>query len=733
MFKKYIILKVSTLLFLALFCQLSYAQNVGINSTGAAPHASAMLDVASTATPFKGFLAPRMTAAQRAAISSPATGLMVYQTDAPAGFYYFNGTIWVIFNSGAISGWSTTGNNSTTPGTHFIGTNDAKDFVFKTSGSERARILSDGNFGIGTPTPTQLLDVKGNAIFGLGTTGKVKISNTDDAGNNSSDIYIEEDKMLRLSNSGLGQTGSSLQLKNSTENYLFSFEGRGGFRYYSRTTGNMGEKMRVNDEGDIYLTTKGENTAVDGQGDINDFYQLNVMNQNSGSNASSDVVATADNGDDTDAYIDMGINSSGYNNSTNGTSTILNGPNTTYLYGNGENMFVGNASRNKHLIFFTNSSSQDGGEDARGTERMRITSTGALGFGASASTGTSGYVLTSSGPTGPPTWTAVGSSSNWSLDGNTVTAMKTIGTKDNFALPFVTNNLERMRLHANGNLGIGSSDNDHATDEAKIEITANAEQYTGLSLIGDSEEYFELNVQNTGNDNGGDSSTDIVATANNGSEDNNYINMGINSQNYRAFQFGDSRILNGPNKAYIYSTGREFYIGNSSEDYPLVFFTNASQDGDVDARGRERMRIMGTTGNVIIGYDDDNQWPSDYTDQGSQYKLQINGTIRWTNYSQSSDRALKTNIQPLTYGLKDVLSLKPVKYNWIDPTKSTEKQIGLIAQDVRETIPEIVSGDESKKGLGIEYTGLIPVLINAIKEQQAQIEELKQQVQKLQK
>ncbi len=65
-----------------------YAQNnVGINTN--MPDASAALDVTATD---KGMLVPRMTAAQRGLISSPATGLLVYQTDAPAGFYYNSGT-----------------------------------------------------------------------------------------------------------------------------------------------------------------------------------------------------------------------------------------------------------------------------------------------------------------------------------------------------------------------------------------------------------------------------------------------------------------------------------------------------------------------------------------------------------------------------------------------------------------------------------------------------------------
>ena len=67
------------------------AQSVGINADGSTPNSSAILDVSSTS---KGFLAPRMTSAQRTAISSPATGLTVYQTDGNKGLYCYDGAVW---------------------------------------------------------------------------------------------------------------------------------------------------------------------------------------------------------------------------------------------------------------------------------------------------------------------------------------------------------------------------------------------------------------------------------------------------------------------------------------------------------------------------------------------------------------------------------------------------------------------------------------------------------------
>lgn len=73
---------------------------VAINTTGVAPNSSAMLDVVSVT---KGLLIPRMTQAQRNAIATPATGLLVYQTDNTPGFYYYNGSSWTTIGDSSSS------------------------------------------------------------------------------------------------------------------------------------------------------------------------------------------------------------------------------------------------------------------------------------------------------------------------------------------------------------------------------------------------------------------------------------------------------------------------------------------------------------------------------------------------------------------------------------------------------------------------------------------------------
>jgi subtilisin-like proprotein convertase family protein len=93
----------------SLFSQSNIQQPTSINSDGAAPAASAMLDVQATD---KGMLVPRMTTAQRTAIASPAAGLLVF--DTTTGSYWF-------YRSGLWNEIATTSNNGTTSIGYYVG------------------------------------------------------------------------------------------------------------------------------------------------------------------------------------------------------------------------------------------------------------------------------------------------------------------------------------------------------------------------------------------------------------------------------------------------------------------------------------------------------------------------------------------------------------------------------------------------------------------------------------
>lgn len=123
--------------------------NVGIGTT--TPAASAKLEINSTNS---GILIPRMTCAQRTAITTPATGLFVYDTDTNS-FWYYNGITWInLAVVGPATGWLLGGNTGTDATTNFIGTLDDKPIRFRINGVWAGEI--------GTEIP-------GNTMIGIGT------------------------------------------------------------------------------------------------------------------------------------------------------------------------------------------------------------------------------------------------------------------------------------------------------------------------------------------------------------------------------------------------------------------------------------------------------------------------------------------------------------------------------------------------------------------------------------
>jgi hypothetical protein len=122
----------------------------------------------------------------------------------------------------------------------------------------------------------------------------------------------------------------------------------------------------------------------------------------------------------------------------------------------------------------------------------------------------------------------------------------------------------------------------------------------------------------------------------------------------------------------------------------------------------ERMRLD-ASGNLLVG-----------TTSGSD-KVTVNGTVSATNFNTTSDATLKTNVETLSGSLDAVTSLRGVSFDWLENGGS---EIGVIAQEVEAVLPDVVStNDEGIKS--VKYGNMVAVLIEAIKEQQAQIDELK--------
>ena len=104
-------------------------------------------------------------------------------------------------------------------------------------------------------------------------------------------------------------------------------------------------------------------------------------------------------------------------------------------------------------------------------------------------------------------------------------------------------------------------------------------------------------------------------------------------------------------------------------------------------------------------------------DIGSFRNLTATGTVQGAEVTATSDERLKSDIKTIDNALDKVMNMRGVSY-----TKQAEKGVGVIAQEIEKVLPEVVTDGEYKS---VAYGNIVGVLIEAIKEQQKQINELK--------
>lgn len=96
--------------------------------------------------------------------------------------------------------------------------------------------------------------------------------------------------------------------------------------------------------------------------------------------------------------------------------------------------------------------------------------------------------------------------------------------------------------------------------------------------------------------------------------------------------------------------------------------------------------------------------------------------------NSSSDKTLKTDDKTIEYGLSAIQALRPISFKWIDKERfGSQREIGFIAQEMQTVVPEVV-GTNNDKTLSIDYAKLTAVLVKAVQELKAEIDDLKTQL-----
>ena len=120
----------------------------------------------------------------------------------------------------------------------------------------------------------------------------------------------------------------------------------------------------------------------------------------------------------------------------------------------------------------------------------------------------------------------------------------------------------------------------------------------------------------------------------------------------------------------------------------------------------------------------------DETNDTLSYALEVSGSIRASAAVLSnSDERLKENIYPIDNALSRVGQIEGVYFDW---KKGGDKQVGVIAQQVEKVLPEVVSQDKDSY-LSVDYSKIVPLLIEAINEQSSIIVDLEERLNKLEK
>jgi hypothetical protein len=176
------------------------------------------------------------------------------------------------------------------------------------------------------------------------------------------------------------------------------------------------------------------------------------------------------------------------------------------------------------------------------------------------------------------------------------------------------------------------------------------------------------------------------------------------------------------------TSGGDLLVGTTTSQDKLTVDGGITIQGaglDFATSGTKSWQVVGNATDFYIG------------DQTLTRYAALSTITTFTAWTFVSDKRIKKDILPIQYGLKEILRLNPVKFKFIG---EDQPNIGFIAQEIKQIVPEAVSGEEkefdkndspeerARKTLSMSKEMLVPILVKAIQEQQALITDLRARV-----
>ena len=245
----------------------------------------------------------------------------------------------------------------------------------------------------------------------------------------------------------------------------------------------------------------------------------------------------------------------------------------------------------------------------------------------------------------------------------------------------------RIKMDTSGNVGIGLT-----VTDSKLRINNNGGSSYRFGYGGSSDVYLDIG--------------DL------------YIRSANGNTNYARF---DS---NGNFGVGVISIGERVHIKGGATTRIKVESSGANTGVLLTENGSDKWSLASVSGTLVAFSE---------TTSATRFSLNSAGTLTVKDdiigFGSPSDKRLKENIKPIKYALDKVSKLQGVEFDWkkSDSILDIKEDIGFIAQDVQKVLPELVR-EKDDGMLSLRHQGIVPVLLEAIKELKQEVEELKKQI-----